>query len=49
MEAGRVGGIEAVVMAIKTHTYNVGVCENGCGALTNMTFDGFQAKTKSEH
>ena len=37
VKAGAVGGVEAVVKAINTHIYNAGVCENGCGALWNMT------------
>ena len=40
MKAGAVGGIEAVVKAINTHINNVGVCEQGCGALWNMTVNG---------
>ena len=39
-EAGVAGGIEAVVKAINTHISNSGVCENGCGALWNMTDNG---------
>ena len=34
------GGIEAVVKAINTHINNAGVCEQGCGALMNMTANG---------
>ena len=37
MKAGAAGGIEAVVKVISTHINNAGVCENGCGALRNMT------------
>ena len=37
VKAGAAGGIEAVVKAINTHINNAGVCENGCGALWNMT------------
>ena len=40
MKAGAAGGIEAVVKAINTHINNAGVCERGCGALSNMTFNG---------
>ena len=36
-KAGAAGGIEAVVKAINTHISNAGVCEQGCGALLNMT------------
>ena len=39
MKAGAAGGIEAVVKAINTHINNAGVCEQGCGALNNMTFN----------
>ena len=37
VKAGAVGGIEAAVKAINTHISNAGVCEQGCGALLNMT------------
>ena len=37
MKAGSVGGVEAAVKAINTHIKNAGVCEQGCGALWNMT------------
>ena len=37
VKAGAAGGIEAVVKAINTHISNAGVCEQGCGALLNMT------------
>ena len=40
VKAGEAGGIEAVVKAITTHIGNVCVCENGCGALWNMTTNG---------
>ena len=40
MEGGTAGGIEIVVKAINTHTDNVGVCEQGCGALWDMTLNG---------
>ena len=39
MKAGSAGGIEAAVKAINTHINNAGVCEMGCGALNNMTFN----------
>ena len=39
MKAGTAGGIEAVVKVINTHVNNVDVCEKGCGALKNMTWD----------
>ena len=35
-KAGAAGGIEAVVKAINTHIDNAGVCESGCGALSNI-------------
>ena len=35
--AGEVKGIEAIVKVINTHFENAGVCENGCGALWNIT------------
>ena len=37
MKAGTTGGIEAVVKAINTHISNAAICEQGCGALNNMT------------
>ena len=37
VNAGTVGGIEAVVKAVNTHIDNADVCEQGCGALWNMT------------
>ena len=37
MKAGAAGGIDAAVKAINTHIDNVGVCEQGCWALWNMT------------
>ena len=40
MKAGTAGGIDAVVKAINTHINNAGVCEQGCGALCNMTING---------
>ena len=39
IKAGTAGGVEAVVKAINTHIDNTIVCENGCGALRNMTFN----------
>ena len=39
MKAGAAGGIDAVVKAINTHIGNAGVCEQGCGALLNMTIN----------
>ena len=35
--AGKCGAIEAVVSAMKTHSDNADVCENGCYALNNIT------------
>ena len=35
--AGEAGGIETVVKAMNTHINNPDMCENGCGALNNMT------------
>ena len=40
MKVKEIGGIEAVVKAVNTHMDNVDVCENGCGALWNMTANG---------
>ena len=47
VKAGAAGGINVVVKAINTHINNADVCENGCGALCNMTFNnGKYNKTK---
>ena len=40
VKAGAAGGIDAAVKAINTHISNVDVCEQGCGALWNMTVNG---------
>ena len=37
VKVGAASGIEAVVKVINTHIDNAGVCEQGCGALWNMT------------
>ena len=37
VRAGGVGAIEAIVSAMKTHIDDAGVCEAGCGALSNIT------------
>ena len=39
-EAGGCGAIGAIMSAMKAHMNNAGVCENGCGALWNITFNG---------
>ena len=39
MKAGTAGGIEAVVKAINAHIKNADVCEKGCCALLNITFN----------
>ena len=38
--AGKVGAIEAIVKAMNTHINNANLCENGCGALTNIAING---------
>ena len=48
MKAGAAGGIEAAVRVINTHINNSGVCEWGCGALNNMTFNGKKKKKKQQ-
>ena len=45
MKAGAAGGIEAVVKAINIHIDNANVCEQGCGALWNMTANGKNNET----
>ena len=47
MKAGAAGGIEVVVKAMNTHISNVGVCEQGCGALLNMAAN--DGKNYSKH
>ena len=42
------GGIEAAVKAINTHNDNDGVCEQGCGALMNMTAFNGKALNKTK-
>ena len=37
VKAGGAGAIEVIVIAMKTHSNNAGVCEHGCGALRNIT------------
>ena len=38
--AGKCGAIEAVVNAMKRHIDNSPLCQNGCGALNNITTNG---------
>ena len=40
VKAGRAGAIDVIVSTMKTHSNNAGVCENGCGALKNITANG---------
>ena len=40
VKAGRAGAIDVIVSAMKTHSNNAGVCEQGCGALSNITANG---------
>ena len=47
--AGEAGAIEAVVKAINTHIDNADVCENGCGALKNMTVNGKRWQWQQQH
>ena len=49
MKAGAAGGIDAVVKAINTHIDNADVCEKGCGALSNMTFNNGKNAVKQQH
>ena len=39
VKAGKAGGIEAVVEAMKAHIGNDGVCLNGCWALKNIVLN----------
>ena len=48
MKAGAAGGIEVVVKAINTHIGNVGVCECGCGAFCNTTFNNGKNTDKAQ-
>ena len=47
-KAATVGRIETVVKAVNTHIDNAGVCEQGCGALRNMTKDNSK-NTKTQN
>ena len=40
VKAGGAGAIDVIVSAMKTHSDNAGVCEQGCGALWNITANG---------
>ena len=40
----RLGGLEAVVAALKQHAGVAGVAEAACGALGNLSFDGVSAR-----
>ena len=48
MKAGTAGGIENIVEAINTHIDNVGICENGCGALMNITTNSESLNMKNK-
>ena len=45
VKAGGAGAIDVIISAMKTHSNNAGVCEQGCGALRNITVNG----TSQEH
>ena len=45
-KAGAAGGIEVIVKTINTHIDNAVICEQGCGALWNMTINGKNTQTK---
>ena len=47
VNAGEAGGIEAVVKAVNTHIDNPDVCEQGCWALWNMTFNNGKTANKN--
>ena len=40
VNAGRAGAIDVIVSAMRTHSNNAGVCEQGCWALRNITANG---------
>lgn len=40
VKAGKFGAIEVILDAIKIHINNADVCEEGCGALWNITVNG---------
>ena len=48
MRAGEGGVIEVILDAMKTHSKNAGVCEQGCGALRNITMNGKQIEAQME-
>ena len=39
VKAGRAGAIDVIVSAMKTHSNNADVCEQGCGALWAITLN----------
>ena len=45
--AGKCGAIEAIADAMKTHSDNANVCQNGCNALTNITANGKCCRTQT--
>ena len=47
MKAGKAGGIKAVIKAINTNIYNADMCEKGCGALNNMTYNNGKSTNKT--
>ena len=42
VKAGECGAIEVIVNAMKAHMNITDVCEQGCGALCNITVNGKQ-------
>lgn len=40
MKAGQCGAIDVILNAMKIHINDAGVCEQGCGALGNITLSG---------
>ena len=39
VKAGRAGAIDVITSAMKTHSNNAGVCEQGCRTLNNITYN----------
>ena len=42
VKAGECGAIEVILDVMKENKTSTGVCEQGCGALVNITVDGKQ-------
>ena len=48
VKAGAAGGIETVMKVINTNICNPNVCEQGCRALWDMTFNNCKSTGKTQ-